>query len=100
MLSRRGDKQRLARRQQRLIGNWWFITMPRIRYSAYVNDQSGRRDLSLSAVAGLRYRFNDNVSFRAVAGVEHLESNVATLSHDRLVAGASLDFDFDLMRWR
>ena len=55
---------------------------------------------ALSAVAGLRYRFNDNVSFRAVAGVEHLESNVATLSHDRLVAGASLDFDFDLMRWR
>jgi len=86
--------------QQRLIGNWWFITMPRIRYSDYVGDQAGRRDLSISTVAGLRYRFNDNVSFTTLAGAENRMSTVSSQRRDRFIAGVSVDFDFDFARWR
>ena len=86
--------------QQRLIGNWWFVTMPRIRYSSYVGAEAGRRDVSLSTVAGLRYRFNDHVSFTTLAGGESRSSTVVDKRREKFVAGASLDFDFDLLRWR
>jgi hypothetical protein len=86
--------------EQRLIGAWWFITMPRLRYSTYVGDEAGRRDLSLSMIAGLRYRFNESVSFTTLAGAESRSSTVADRRREKFVAGASLDFDIALARWR
>jgi len=81
--------------EQRLIGSWWWVVKPRIRYAAYVGDESGRHDLTLSIVSGLRYQFTENVSFLAVAGYETRDSNIAGKSFDKLVGGVGLDFKFN-----
>jgi hypothetical protein len=84
--------------EQRLFGAWWFIAVPRLRYSTYVGDEAGRRDVSISTVAGLRYRFNEHVSFTTLAGAESRMSTVADRRRERFIAGVSLDFDIDLLR--
>lgn len=80
--------------EQRLIDQWWLIARPRVRYSDYVGAEAGRRDFTASLVSGLKYQFNPNVSFVAVAGVEDRSSNVTSRNRDRFVVGASLDFNF------
>jgi hypothetical protein len=72
--------------------------MPRLRYSTYVGDEAGRRDVAASLVAGLRYRFNESVSFTTLAGGENRTSTVPDRRRDRFIAGVSLDFDIDLLR--
>lgn len=86
--------------EQRLYGAWWFITRPALRYSSYVNNEAGRHDLSLSTTVGLRYRFNESVSFTTLAGVENRSSTVAARGRDKFVAGVSLDFDLAFAQWR
>lgn len=86
--------------EQRLVGAWWFIARPRVRYSDYVGREAGRRDTSLSMVAGLRYEFNDNIAFTTLAGVEERASNVPGRSFERFVVGASIDLSLDFLRTR
>lgn len=86
--------------EQRLAGAWWFIARPRVRYSDYVGREAGRRDTSLSMVAGLRYAFNDNLAFTTLAGVEERSSTAPGRSFERFVVGASIDLSFDFLRTR
>jgi hypothetical protein len=86
--------------EQRLIGSWWFITTPRIRYSDYVNKEAGRLDVVLSMQAGLKYVINDSVSIRTLAGAEDRASNIKGKSLDKLTVGASIDFKVDFARPR
>ncbi len=80
--------------EQRLVDRWWLIARPRIRYSNYVGDEAGRRDVTVSLVSGVKYVFTENVSFAMLAGVENRSSNVPARNRDRYVVGASLDFEF------
>jgi hypothetical protein len=80
--------------ERRLFGSWWAVATPRLRYYDYAGGQAGRRDLSASIVAGVKYEFNDNVSARMVAGYENRTSNIDSNHRDRLTAGVSLDFNF------
>ena len=80
--------------EQRLIGSWWLVATPRVRYSEGVGNTAGRRDVTLSIVSGLKYRFTEEISFVTLVGYENRASNVAGRSMDRFVAGASLDFRF------
>jgi hypothetical protein len=86
--------------ERRLIGSWWLVAIPRIRYANYVGDEAGRRDFTASIVAGLRYDFNANISARMLAGYENRMSNVADDSRKRLIVGVSLDFAFAAERPR
>ena len=86
--------------ERRLVGNLWAVALPRLRYSDYVGVDSGRRDFAASIVAGLKYEFNANVTARLLAGYENRSSTLADKSRERFVAGASLDFSFDVGRSR
>jgi hypothetical protein len=86
--------------EHRIVGQWWAVVSPRFRYSHYVGADSGRRDTRAAIVGGLRYDFNDSVSASLLAGYETRNSNVPNRSGERLIAGASLDFDIDFMRPR
>lgn len=68
--------------------------MPRARYYDYVGASAGRRDFLLAMLAGVKYEFNDNVNFTALAGYENNSSNVIGRNFDRFVVGASIDFSF------
>jgi len=80
--------------EQRLVDRWWLIARPRVRYSSYVGDEAGRRDVTVSFVSGLKYVFTENVSFVTLGGIENRASNVEARNRDRYVFGASLDFQF------
>ena len=87
--------------EQRLFGSrWWVFATPRVRYSDYVGAESGRRDARFAFATGLRYEFNEYVSAKVLAGYENRESNVASRNSDKFAVGASIDFDFDLVRPR
>jgi hypothetical protein len=89
--------------EQRLYRSWWLIVQPRMRYSNYVNNEAGRRDLALSIVTGLKYEFNEAINLRAIVGFEGRSSTDPSKSSDKFVAGVSLDFEFDFERpvgWR
>jgi hypothetical protein len=49
---------------------------------------------------GLRYEFNDDVSFTTAVGYEQRTSNVAGKGYDNLTVGASLDFSYNFERLR
>lgn len=80
--------------ERRLIGAWWLVAIPRVRYDDYTGDQAGRRDFSASIVAGLKYEFNANVSARMLAGYDNRTSTVADRNRERFIVGVSLDFEF------
>jgi hypothetical protein len=83
-----------------LLGAWWAVAAMRVRYSDYAGDDAGRRDVRLAVVGGLKYEFNERVSARMLAGYEDRISNVAGRSAEKFSVGASLDFNFDLLRTR
>ena len=64
--------------EQRLVGSWWLIAAPRVRFADYSGSDAGRHDRTMSFVGGLKHEFNDNVSFTTLAGVEDRDSNVAS----------------------
>jgi hypothetical protein len=80
--------------EQRLVGSWWLIAKPRLRFSNYVGAEAGRRDVVASMVSGVKYEFTPDVHLAMVAGYEDRASNVPSKNRDRFVAGASLDFNF------
>jgi hypothetical protein len=84
--------------EQRLYRDLWFVTAPRIRYADYVGVEAGRRDVSLSLLAGLKYELAPGVDFRTLVGVEDRSSTISGKSFDKFVAGASLDYKIDFMR--
>jgi hypothetical protein len=86
--------------QRRMFGSWWFVVMPRMRYSDYVGSESGRRDTRLAILAGPKYVLNDSISARMLVGYESRTSNVNRNS-DRFSIGASIDVDVDFAgsRW-
>ena len=84
--------------EHRLVDSWWLVAMPRVRLFDYVGASAGRRDVFLAALAGLKYEFNDNVSLIMLAGYETISSNFAGRSLDRLLVGASIDFNFNFGR--
>lgn len=83
--------------EQRLVGSWWLIATPRIRYDDYVGNNAVRRDTIVSVVAGLKYVIDDRVSFTTLAGVQDRASNITSKSGDRFIVGASIDFNFNFM---
>lgn len=87
--------------ERRLVGSWWIVAVPRLRYATYVGDEAGRKDFTASIVGGLKYEFNDNVSVRMLAGYENRMSNVADKNRERFITGVSLDFEFAAVppRW-
>lgn len=87
--------------EQRLFGSrWWLFAAPRVRYSDYVGANAGRHDTRFAVATGLRYEFNEYVSAKVLAGYENRQSNVASRNSDKFAFGASIDFDFDLVRPR
>lgn len=62
--------------------------------------QSGRRDARAALVGGLRYDFNDGVSFSMLAGYDKRTSTLDSRNGERFTAGVSLDFDVDFARPR
>jgi hypothetical protein len=86
--------------EQRLSGAWWLVASPRFRHLHYVGSEAGRRDDRLGLVSGLKYQFNDSVAAMMLAGYEHRFSNVAAGRSERFLIGASLDFNFSLLRPR
>jgi hypothetical protein len=82
-----------------MSGSWWFVVVPRMRYSDYVGIESGRRDTRVAVLAGPKYLFNDSVSARMLVGYESRTSNV-NRSSDKFSIGASIDFDVDFARPR
>lgn len=86
--------------ERRLIGSWWLIAVPRLRYSEYTGAEAGRRDLTASIVAGLKYAFNESVSAKMLAGYESRMSNLPNRDRERLIVGVSLDYEFAFGRLR
>jgi putative beta-barrel porin BBP2 len=86
--------------ERRLFGRWWWVTTPRFRYYDYAAANAGRRDALASVSTGLRYEFNDDVSFTTAVGYEQRTSNVAGKAYDNFTAGASLDFSYNFERLR
>jgi hypothetical protein len=80
--------------ERRLVGSWWLVAIPRVRYSEYVGAEAGRRDFTASIVAGVKYQFNDSISVSALAGYENRMSNIADKDRERFVAGVSVDYEF------
>lgn len=80
--------------EHRLFDSWWLVAMPRARYYDYVGVSAGRRDFLLAMLGGVKYEFNDNVNFTALAGYENNSSNVIGRNFDRFIVGASIDFSF------
>ena len=74
--------------------------MVRLRYYDYAAADAGRRDVLASVSTGLRYEFNDDVSFTTAVGYENRTSNVAGKAYDNLTVGASLDFSYNFERLR
>ena len=86
--------------EQRLWGSWWLVASPRLRHSDYAGSEAGRHDTRLAVVAGLKYKINDSVEAKVLAGFENRASNIASRASDKFALGASLDFDIDFMRPR
>jgi len=87
--------------EQRIVGRWWLVMTPRLRHYTFYGEDEGRRDLILSLSGGVRYEFNDDVSFTSAIGYEARGSNFADKKYDAFTAGMSLDFSytFDRLRW-
>ena len=86
--------------EQRLYRDLWLVVAPRVRYLNYVGDEAGRRDVSVSLLAGFKYELAKDIDFRALAGVEDRSSTVQSKSFDKLIVGASIDFKIDFARAR
>jgi hypothetical protein len=86
--------------EQLLSGPWWLVAASRLRRSDYVGTESGRHDIRLAILAGLKYQINESVEAKILAGYENRASTIASRASDKFVVGASIDFDIDFMRPR
>ena len=86
--------------EQRLYRDLWLVAAPRIRYLNYVGAEAGRRDVSVSLLAGFKYEIAKDIDFKALAGVEDRSSTIQSKSFNKFIAGASIDFKFDFARAR
>jgi hypothetical protein len=79
--------------KQLLVGNYYFVATPKLKFYQFTNDiNAGRRDWLPSITGGIEYDFNDSVSLTTAVGYETRKSNFDGKNYNAFTIGISLDF--------